>query len=84
MSKYPLKSATFSAIGVPTSPGISVINADVAVAATVSSNTVSFSRPVQLWSPYDVRCRRILLPALNDNIAITSSTIILSHFFYHR
>ena len=37
-----LKSAIFSAIGVAVSPGINVINADVAVVAAVNSNTVSF------------------------------------------
>lgn len=40
--KYELRSASLSAIGVPTSPGISVIAAEAAVAAAVSSNAVVF------------------------------------------
>ena len=40
--KYELKSASFSAIGVPVSPGINVIAAEAAVEAAVNSITVVF------------------------------------------
>ena len=41
MRKYPLRSASLSAIGVAVSPGSRVMAAEAAVEAAVSSNTVS-------------------------------------------
>ena len=41
MRKYPLRSASFSAMGVAASPGKSVMAAEAAVEAAVSSSTVS-------------------------------------------
>ena len=80
--KYELKSASFSAIGVPVSPGINVMTAEAAVDAAVSSITVVFfsSNDCIVFAWYSVDVVNLANTNIDSNVIISGIIIFIICF----